>query len=70
MKYRGIVKRSRTLDAAVLVAVLGAVELNFPLLQDMLGEWYGVSYIFIAGLMAYLRFVTTGPVGQKDDLED
>lgn len=65
MNYKGVIKKSRTFDTAALIAVLGVVETNFGLMQGMLGQWYGLSYIVIAGLVVYLRMVTTGPVGQK-----
>ena len=55
--------RSKTLNAAAVIAVLGVVELNMPLLRDNLGEWYGVSYIVIGAIMAWLRFKTSEGVG-------
>jgi len=65
--YKGVIKKSRTLDAAALIAVLGVIEANFGLLREMLGEHYGISYIAIAAIMAWLRVKTTGPVGDKDE---
>lgn len=54
--------QSKTINAAVLIGIMGIVETNFGLLRESLGDWYGVSYIAIAALMYYLRTVTTGPV--------
>lgn len=54
--------KSKTIRTAALIAVLGVIEVNFGLLRDMLGDWYGVSYITIAAVMAYLRTITKEPV--------
>lgn len=66
MTYNGLIKKSRTYDMQAIIAVLGIVELNMHLLQSQLGEHYGVVFIVIAALGAFLRAKTTGPVGQKD----
>jgi len=65
MTYKGLIKKSRTYDAVALVGTLGVIETNFHLLQNMLGDWYGLSYILVAAAFYYLRKVTTGPVGDK-----
>ena len=54
--------RSKTNWAGVLVIALGVVETNAPMLRDLLGEWYGLTYIGIGVAMVILRQVTTGPV--------
>ena len=54
--------RSKTIRAAAIIGALGIVETNFGLLKDLLGEWYGLSYIVIAALMYYLRTVTSEPI--------
>lgn len=54
--------KSKTINFAAVVGALGVVEVNFHLLQDLLGQWYGVSYIVIAALVYYLRTITTEPV--------
>lgn len=51
--------KSKTLNTAAVIAMLGVVELNMPLLRDNLGEWYGFSYIAIALAMAWLRVKTS-----------
>lgn len=54
--------QSRTLRTAGLIAVLGVVVESFPLLKDTLGDHYGIAFILISGIFAYLRTVTTEPV--------
>ena len=54
--------KSKTNLAGVLVAMLGVVETNAPMLRDMLGDWYGLTYILIGVVMVGLRQVTTEPV--------
>lgn len=54
--------KSKTINFAALVGALGVVEVNFHLLQDLLGPWYGASYIAIAAIVYYLRTITTEPV--------
>ncbi len=63
--YKGIIKKSRTLDLSAALAVLGVIELNMPLVRDMLGDYYGVVFILFAAVGAYLRTDTTGKVGDK-----
>lgn len=65
MKYKGIIKGSRTVDAAALIGALGVVETKFQYLQGMLGEYYGVSYVVVAAVMYYLRTITTKPMQGK-----
>lgn len=63
--YKGFLNKSRTYDFAALVGVLGVVEMNFGLLEELLGKWYGLSYIILAVGIFVLRRATTGPVGEK-----
>jgi len=65
MKYTGIVQGSRTVDVTVIVGALGLLEANFHLLQDLLGKWYGLSYVVLAVVFYVLRRVTTTPLGEK-----
>lgn len=66
--YNGVIKKSRTLDAAAVLTFCNAM---FPVLQTYLPELgltakeMAVFNIVGMGVMAYLRFVTTGPVGEK-----
>ena len=63
--YKGLIKKSRTFDAAAIIAILGIVEANFSLISSSLGEHQGFIYIGISIAMALLRMKTTGAVGEK-----
>lgn len=54
--------KSKTNLAAMLVAAVGVIELNAPLLKPMLGDWYGVSFIAISITMVLLREFTKEPI--------
>lgn len=54
--------QSKSINTAAVIAILGVVEVNFHMLQDMLGQYYGLSFVVFAVIMAYLRMITTGPV--------
>lgn len=64
-KYKGLISKSRTYDFAAIVAVLGMVEQNLPLVREQLGNWYGWILMAISGAIIYYRKTTTGPVGVK-----
>lgn len=57
--------RSHTLKFAAFLAVLGVLELNLGLLQEALGDWYGIVFIIISMITAFLRVVTTSPLSEK-----
>ena len=57
--------KSRTLQFAALVAVLGVLEINLGLLEDALGDWYGIVFIVISMITAFLRVVTIAPLSDK-----
>lgn len=65
MKYNGLIKKSRTLDAAALLAIFGAAQQYLPMIQDKLQGNYGYVFGLVGIVVAYLRFVTTKPVGDK-----
>lgn len=65
MKYKGIIKKSRTYDYAALLAVFGAVLQTMPAMQDMLADHYGTAFMVVSIVVAYLRHKTTGPAGAK-----
>ena len=65
MKYNGIIKKSRTYDYAALLAVFGAVLQSMPMLQGMLAEHYGVVFMLVSAVTAFLRHKTTGAAGDK-----
>jgi len=69
MTYQGIIKKSRTLDLAMVSQMVDAAALGF-LAYDP--EQLGLTIPLYAGirvainiLQAYLRFKTNGPVGEK-----
>lgn len=47
------------------LAILVAVSGNLPLVEDMLGEYYGVTSLVIAVLIVIMREKTTKPVSEK-----
>jgi len=68
MAYQGIIKKSRTLDAASL---LGIFNIVYPVVQDQLPNLHaspvviGIVNVVGAIIIAILRFDTKGPVGEK-----
>lgn len=68
MTYQGIIKKSRTFDVLALMTIMTATQ---PLLIDMLPlwglshKWVSLTNVVFIGWLAYLRMVTTGPVGEK-----
>ena len=67
MKYNGLIKKSRTFDALALLTILDTVFLAFLTSGTALvsPETYAIISIAGKGLLAVLRALTTGPVGQK-----
>lgn len=67
--YEGVIKKSRTLDLIALSMILDAVALGFlAYTPDQLGvavPVYAAVRILVTATQAYLRFKTTGPVGEK-----
>ena len=57
--------KSKTIGFSLILAILGTVEMNMPLIRDMLGEYYGVSFMVIAVCVAGLRAVTNKPLAEK-----
>lgn len=64
MTYNGFIKKSRTYDLAAVILVLGAVQTYVPDL-GLSQVHTGMMNMAIAGLVAFLRHITTGPVGEK-----
>lgn len=64
MKYQGVIKKSRTLDAAALLGIFGAIQATLPGL-GLDPSTVGYINMGLAVAIAYLRFKTNGPVGQK-----
>ena len=65
MKYKGIIKKSRTMDYAALLAIGGTVLQTLPMLQDQLQGNYGYVFMGVSVIVAILRSKTNGPVGDK-----
>lgn len=63
--YKGLIKKSRTLDLSAIVATMGVLEMNLPMVRESLGSNYGWIFIGIAAVGAFLRMKTTGKVGDK-----
>jgi hypothetical protein len=64
LTYKGFIKKSRTYDLAAIIAILAAIQPFIPQL-DLSQNTITIIGMVIAGLVAYLRKVTTGPVGEK-----
>jgi hypothetical protein len=64
MSYQGFIKKSRTYDLAAIIAILTTVQAFIPQLE-LSQNTVTISGMVVAGLVAYLRHVTTGPVGKK-----
>ena len=65
MKYKGIIKKSRTYDYAALLAIAAVVLQTLPFLQDKLAGNYGYVFMGVSVVVAFLRHKTTGPAGAK-----
>lgn len=57
--------KSRTVNTALIIAMLGVLETNFMFLQPYLGDKYGLIFIPYAIVMVYLRSITTKPIQEK-----
>lgn len=57
--------KSKTYLLSLAVTALGVVELNFHLLQQQLGEHYGVAFIVIAAASAVCRELTSTSISDK-----
>lgn len=58
--------KSRTVWVNVLIAILAMVELNFQMLDSLIGEkWYGLAFIIVSGINIYLRTITTQPLSER-----
>ena len=56
-------KRSKTINYATIVAVLGAIQVTLPVVKETIPEdAYGWILMVIAVGIAYYRTITTGPL--------
>lgn len=65
IKYKGVVKGSKTIDFGLLVGIFGMIELNLPMVKDQLGDWYGWIFMGISAAIIILRKFTTTPLAEK-----
>lgn len=71
IKYNGIIKKSRTLDKAALVSMVGTALALLPQLQSLITpKEFGIALVVLSLWDAYLRAKTSTPLGQKDDTGD
>lgn len=57
-------RKSKTLNFAGLLAILGAVQLTLPEVRALVSpEVYGWGLVAIGAIVAWLRFVTTDAIG-------
>ena len=63
---KGLIKKSRTLDFNAIFLVTLALEQNLPILENQIPVTF-YPYILFALIIAnvILRFMTSGPVGDK-----
>lgn len=59
-------KGYRTLLFAVLLAIAGALE-QFDWVQVIPEQWSGIALAVIGVIVAWLRKITTSPLGGSDD---
>lgn len=64
MTYKGFIKKSRTYDLAAIIAILVVVQSFIPQFELTQNQIAGAGMV-ISGLIAYLRKITNGPVGDK-----
>ncbi len=58
-------KKSKTILFNMLLAFIGILEYNLHLFYDVLGEHYGIVFVIIATVGAYLRIITTEAIEEK-----
>lgn len=57
--------KSKTHWSSMAKLAVGAIVLNLPMVQDVLGDNYGYVFIGFAILDGILRELTTKPVSEK-----
>jgi len=65
MKYNGIIKGSKTIDATAITAGLGALIQYMPMVKEQLADYYGFIFIALSVVFAVLRKITTKPLGES-----
>lgn len=57
--------KSKTYQLSLLMGFMGIVEMNFHLLQEILGQYYGVTYIAAMFLFMLVREMTNSAISEK-----
>ena len=66
MAYKGVIKKSKTMDYAAALAVAGAVLQSLPELRAVLQEHYGLVLMALSAVTAWLRVKTTQALKDKE----
>jgi hypothetical protein len=59
------IKKSKTMIFNMLLALLGVLEYNLHLFYTALGDNYGLVFVGIATVGAWLRILTTSSIEDK-----
>lgn len=57
--------KSKTINWSLFIALFGMLELNLPQVRPLLGDYYGLVLIGIAGVNIVLRHLTTKSLEDK-----
>lgn len=57
--------KSKTMVFNLLVAIGAVIEMNMSVLQPMLGDHYGIVFMFVALVNVILRSITTTSLKDK-----
>lgn len=60
------IKKSKTMLFNMALAALGVLEYNMHLFYDQLGEHYGIVFVAVGIIGAWLRMVTTESLENKE----
>ena len=64
MSYQGLINNSLTYDFGAVLIIAGAIQTYLPALE-LPQPYNGIATMVIGVIVAYLRYKTTGPVGDK-----
>ncbi len=65
MKYKGVIKKSKTMDYAALLGIGGVILQTLPMLQDQLEGNYGYVFMAVSVGVAWLRAKTNSSLDEK-----
>lgn len=57
--------KSKTYWAAIFMASMSIIEINMPILQPMLGDWYPLVYVGMSIAFMAIREATSKPLSEK-----